>query len=110
MQDTFVDYQNYSTQNPQKLKFHWEKEKPTQYVRPDERSYTTSRPVSIDKGTLSRSDGSVLLKIGETHVLASVNGPLSTDSSKEKYDKSVIDVSVKFRHTPTNGSLVSRET
>ena len=64
------------------------------YPRPHStRTPTTLRPISAELSPLSRSDGSASLKVGNTHVLCAVHGPMSPRNSRwEKYDGGVVSV------------------
>ncbi|KAL7535165.1 hypothetical protein ACHAXR_006315 [Thalassiosira sp. AJA248-18] len=67
---------------------------PNHYPRPStSRTPTTLRPLSAELSSLSRSDGSASLQVGNTHVLCAVHGPMSPRISRwEKYDKGVVSV------------------
>jgi exosome complex component RRP46 len=64
------------------------------------RSNDTIRPVSIARGILSRSHGSVQYKQGETCVIASVMGPLPVRRSEEIVDKAVVQVTFQRLQGP----------
>eukprot|EP00571_Detonula_confervacea_P016562 CAMPEP_0172310456 /NCGR_PEP_ID=MMETSP1058-20130122/11494_1 /TAXON_ID=83371 /ORGANISM="Detonula confervacea, Strain CCMP 353" /LENGTH=309 /DNA_ID=CAMNT_0013023263 /DNA_START=52 /DNA_END=978 /DNA_ORIENTATION=- len=64
------------------------------YPRPQkQRAPTTLRPLSAELSSLSRSDGSASLVVGNTHVLCAVHGPMAPRISRwEKYDTGVVSV------------------
>lgn len=96
---------NFSSAHPQTLKFAWEAISHHDSARPDNREPNVIREISIEKNILTRADGSVSYKAGNTYVTASVNGPLVVDTNKEKIDSCTLDVSVKFRHSTGSGMV-----
>merc|ERR1719287_32598 len=67
------------------------------YLRPGngngKRSPSTLRPLSAELSSLSRSDGSASLHVGNTHILCAVHGPVAPRSSRwESADGGVVSV------------------
>jgi len=60
--------------------------------REDGRSPTQIRDLAIEVGIQERADGSCKFTQGNTVVLASVRGPGDVSASKEKYDRTTIEV------------------
>ncbi|KAL3762635.1 hypothetical protein ACHAW5_001228 [Stephanodiscus triporus] len=57
------------------------------------RGPTTFRPLSAELSSLSRSDGSASLRVGDTHVLCAIHGPtMPRNSRHERYDRGVMSV------------------
>mmetsp|Transcript_16576 Transcript_16576/g.36011 ORF Transcript_16576/g.36011 Transcript_16576/m.36011 type:complete len:318 (+) Transcript_16576:47-1000(+) len=67
---------------------------PPPYPRPNPaRSPATLRPLSAELSPLSRSDGSASLKVGNTHVLCAVHGPVAPRvSRRERPDGATVSV------------------
>ncbi|KAI9099431.1 ribosomal protein S5 domain 2-type protein [Phlyctochytrium arcticum] len=74
--------------------------------RPDKRkSSNEMRPFYCSSGLLSRSDGSVRFKSGDTAVLSSIYGPMEVKIKDEKLDKATIEVIFK----PAAGPQTTKE-
>ncbi|KAI8817469.1 ribosomal protein S5 domain 2-type protein [Fimicolochytrium jonesii] len=68
----------------------------TTRLRPDKRqSAHELRPFYCSSALLSRADGSVRFKFGDTAVLCSVFGPMEVKIRDEKLDKATVEVIVK---------------
>ncbi|KAJ3190094.1 Exosome component 5 [Gaertneriomyces sp. JEL0708] len=75
-------------------------------TRPDKRKTALEfRPVFCSYGLLSRSDGSVRFKYGDTSVLCSVYGPTEVRVRDEKLDRASVEVLFK----PTTGHTTTRD-
>ncbi|KXS22309.1 ribosomal protein S5 domain 2-like protein, partial [Gonapodya prolifera JEL478] len=64
-------------------------------TRPDGRTPSQLRPITMGQGVLSRADGSGQARAGETEVLAAVYGPTEVKIRDEKLDRATLEVKWK---------------
>lgn len=72
-------------------------------VRLDGRPSSSLRPLTCELGSLQNSDGSALWRSGDTHVLASVHGPLAPRQAAQEREMAVISVVIKSGTSSVSG-------
>jgi len=88
----------FTIENPQHAVGYWQTSV-SKKIRGDDRQLLEARDLKVVKGILTRADGAVEVSCGKTLVIATVNGPIACEKSRELPDRATIEVGVKFRNS-----------